>query len=162
MNVKEIMNKAVAAAKQMEGDWSARMKMAMRDAWKVAKHAVQVAIEVQKEVVAIKDWFIRKNYEQHEAYALQTADFQIVKETEKAYRLKAMTDFGNMMIWTPKSVCMNQEQFNAEFDAAQDRMAKGLERNLELLNQAKNMGIKGVRKGMKTKTLEKKIAEAAH
>src|SRR5699024_9555801 len=107
-----------------------------------------------------KDWFINKNFGQNEAYAIRVADyFKIVRETERAYYLEIGTEFGTIKTWAPRSVCMNQEQFNAEFDAQQAKMNKGLERNIELLKQAKEMGVKGVRKGMKTKTLEKKIAE---
>ncbi|MFD1066710.1 hypothetical protein [Oceanobacillus locisalsi] len=158
MNTTEIMSKAVANAKVMEGDWIAKMSLALKKAWKEAKYAAQLAAKAMNEVVSIKSWFIRKNFDQNEAYTLQTAEFEIIKETEKAYRLKAMTDFGNLFVWAPKSVCLNQEQFNAEFDAVQTKMNKGLERNLELLKEAKELGIKGVRKGMKTKTLENKIA----
>lgn len=38
--MKKVMKKAVELAKKMEGDWIARMKMALRMAWAIVKKGV--------------------------------------------------------------------------------------------------------------------------
>lgn len=155
--MKNIMKRAWEIAREGQSKFGGKvsdyLSESLKMAWAEAKNQ-------DNEVVAIKDWFIRKNFNQHEAYAISVADYiKVARETEKAYYLEIVTEFGNIKTWAPKSVCMNREQFNAEFEAQQTRFNKGLERNLQLLEEAKSLGIKGVRKGMKTKTLERKIAE---
>lgn len=44
MTKREIMLKAVARAKKMEGDWIARMKMALKLVWAIAKKAVEIKV----------------------------------------------------------------------------------------------------------------------
>ncbi|POD46302.1 hypothetical protein BKM15_26025 [Pseudomonas syringae pv. syringae] len=154
--MKNVMTRAWEIAKEGVAKFGGKVKeyfaISLKMAW--AEHKA-----IKAEVIAIKDWFLNKNFDRNEAYTLQTASFVIMKQTEKAYQLKAVTDFGSLVFWVPKSVCLNQEQFNADFDAKMAQVSKGLDRNLKLVEEAKALGIKGIRKGMKTKTLEKKIAE---
>lgn len=56
----------------------------------------------------IKEWFLRKNYNSNERYAMSTTDPVIERETEKAYLLKFSTDYGMIKGWFPKSVCEAQ------------------------------------------------------
>lgn len=151
-----VMVRAWEIAREGQNKFGGKVKeyfaQALKMAWAEKKNQ-------GKEVVALKTWFINKNFSHHEAYALKVSDFQIIKETAKAYRLKAVSDYGNLYIWAPKSVCLNSEQYEAEMIKAEKAFEKGLEYNRSLLAQAKALGIKGVRKGMRTKTLERKIAE---
>lgn len=60
------------------------------------------------EIIAIKDWFVRKNFSEHEAYIINTNDWiEVVEETAKAYHLIVHNaDFGNIKTWAPKSCCV--------------------------------------------------------
>lgn|SRR5699024_1946351 len=60
------------------------------------------------EIVAIKDWFVRKNFDQNEAYVINSNDWiEVLEETAKAYKLKVHNaDFGNIVTWAPKSCCV--------------------------------------------------------
>lgn len=50
---KEVMTKAVRMAKKMQGDWIARMKMALKMAWAIIKK--QATIEVKRPIEMIKE-----------------------------------------------------------------------------------------------------------
>ena len=55
--------------------------------------------------MAIKSWFLNKEFTQGERYAISTADDpDVVRETEKAFLLKWKTEFGTIQHWVPKSV----------------------------------------------------------
>ena len=55
--------------------------------------------------MAIKSWFLNKEFTQGERYAISTADDpSVVRETEKALLLKWKTEFGFIQHWVPKSV----------------------------------------------------------
>lgn len=60
------------------------------------------------EITAIKDWFVRKNFNQQEAYVITANDWiEVVEETAKAYKLIVHNaDFGNITTWAPKSCCV--------------------------------------------------------
>lgn len=49
MNKKQIMKNAVGLAKKMEGNWNARMKMALKIVWRLAKKGVAYEIVEKKE-----------------------------------------------------------------------------------------------------------------
>ena len=56
-------------------------------------------------IMAIKSWFLNKEFTQGERYAISTADDpDVVRETEKAFLLKWKTEFGYIQHWVPKSV----------------------------------------------------------
>lgn len=103
------------------------MKSVMTIAWEIAYDAVEtfggkvkdyftqslklawIKIKMPKQVVAIAEQFVSKNFESHETYIINNeAEFAIVGETEKAYNLKVTSDFGTMVNWFLKSVCLNK------------------------------------------------------
>lgn len=55
----------------------------------------------------VKDWFVRKNYEGNQLYAIRESgnQFVITDETEKAYKGYYDTDYGKIYAWCPKSCC---------------------------------------------------------
>lgn len=100
INKKEVMQKAVALAKKMEGDWIARMKMALKAVWALIKKGVKkMAEEIRKEVDEYGDIeiTIRRNngniptctrtfllYEGERELLGRKIRVERVKETEKA------------------------------------------------------------------------------
>lgn len=78
-------------------------------AWAQAKNGcIETVKKVKKTVVkglSVAHWFLSKNLTQNEVYAVETGDLSVVKETEKAYLVKADTNFGTITFWAPKSVC---------------------------------------------------------
>ncbi len=61
----------------------------------------------------IKNWFISKNFNQQQRQAIENGyELEILKETEKAYQMKIVTDFGNIFSWIPKSVIV-EDHFKA-------------------------------------------------
>lgn len=58
------------------------------------------------DVFGVPAWIIRKNLSNDEAYAvLNECDaMAVVRETEKAKLVKFSTNYGNVEMWTPKSV----------------------------------------------------------
>lgn len=61
-----------------------------------------------KEIAEIKAWFIKKNFDADQAYAINCNDWiEVVQETEKAFKLVVHNaDFGNISTWAPKSCCV--------------------------------------------------------
>lgn len=49
--MKRVMTKAVQLAKKFEGDWVARMKMALKMAWSIVKRTVEVNIKKPIELI---------------------------------------------------------------------------------------------------------------
>ncbi len=47
VNMKEVMQKAVKLAKKMEGDWIARMKMALKAVWALIKKGAKKMVKVE-------------------------------------------------------------------------------------------------------------------
>ena len=60
---------------------------------------------VDVKINGIAAWFLNKNFTSNERVALQQSDIAAVKETAKAYLIKAVSDFGTITTWVPKSVC---------------------------------------------------------
>lgn len=52
----------------------------------------------------IKNWFLNKNFSQNERLVIEQDDYTIISETEKAIRVRFMSDYGNVTTWLPKSV----------------------------------------------------------
>src|SRR5690606_3782488 len=64
MNKKFIMKKAVAMAKKMEGDWNARMALALKEVWRMVKKA-QENNKAEKEEMSFNE---RAKYGHHRVY----------------------------------------------------------------------------------------------
>lgn len=64
MNKKFIMKKAVAMARKMEGDWNARMALALKAVWKMVK-AAEKANKAEQEEVKFNEW---ARYGHHRVY----------------------------------------------------------------------------------------------
>lgn len=116
--------------------------------------------------MTIKNWFLNKNFTQNERYIIECADMagelEIIKETEKAVQFKADSDFGELKFWCPKS-CLIENETEQEKQRRKEHAARfqsGLKYNETLVKFAKENGIKGIRNGLKTATLIKKITEA--
>lgn len=114
----------------------------------------------------IKNWFLIKNFADHERYIIELADagneIEVIGETEKAVRFKAESDFGTLKFWCPKS-CLTENETEQERRQREERTARfqsGLNYNETLVRFAKENGIKGVRNGMKTTTLIQRIRTA--
>jgi len=60
-------------------------------------------------MLSIKKWFMNKNFNQNEAYAISVSDLTVLKETEKAYYLSATSDYGTLKFWCPKSCTFDSE-----------------------------------------------------
>lgn len=57
-----------------------------------------------------KEWILKKNLSFDELRAVnQGCDWTVESETEKAYLFKAITDFGKITVWCPKSQVINTE-----------------------------------------------------
>lgn len=108
----------------------------------------------------IKEWFVEKNFTQNERYVIQCGEVSIEKETEKAYFLKWNSDYGFIKRWVPKSCIYTQEEYVEIIEKETKRIVRGLDYNTKLVEFAKENNIKGVRVGLKTKTLIEKIKNA--
>lgn len=122
-------------------------------------------------MLKVKSWFIDKIEDNGTRRALQVGDpvYSIEKETEKAYRLSADTDFGTVYFWCPKSCTIEEEELSdeekrergaremAEFDAMLNR---GLAYNNQLKEYAVANGIKLRNINYTTRKLIEKITEA--
>ena len=100
------------------------------------------------ENIIIKDWFLEKNFSEHERYAISVSDIEILKETEKAYLLKFISEFGKVEKWIPKACIKTNEEIKAEREQAENNLNK----YEKLVEWAKQNGLK-VRNRMKKTTI---------
>lgn len=114
----------------------------------------------------IKNWFLIKNFTQNERMIIEAADvggeLEVLKETEKAVFFQATSDWGTLRFWCPKS-CLIENETERERQQKEEcvvRFESGLNYNATLVVFGKEKGIKGIRSGLKTAALIKKIAEA--
>ena len=112
--------------------------------------------------MTIKGWFLDKNFSQNERYIINLAMNGDELETlkEKAVQLRADSDFGTLTFWCPKSCILKDGEVDEQMIKKYQRMEAGLNYNEKLVAFAKENGIKGIRRGMKTQTLMRKITEA--
>ena len=68
-------------------------------------------------MLTIKEWWIKKNYNQQEAYLINSADLEVLKETEKAVQIKASSDYGTLTFWCPKS-CIEELEAEKKYEDA--------------------------------------------
>lgn len=109
----------------------------------------------------VKEWIVRKNLNEQEAYAVSEILFEgdVIRETEKAYYLLFDTNYGHIKMWAPKSQCYDEEARREMEREEEKRFEEGCKRYEKLLSFCKENGLK-VRKGMRKATLLKKVEEA--
>ena len=123
------------------------------------------------ENIYVESWFIAKNFNQQQQYAISRAEsVEVIAETEKAVKIAWTTKYGTIKSWVPKSVCglaekseaakKVEEQIEAREIEARKRLLAGCERYERVLAFAKEHKVKGARKGLRLQTLLSKIAEA--
>lgn len=123
------------------------------------------------ENIYVESWFIAKNFNQQQQYAISRAErIEVIGETEKAVKVAWFTKYGTITSWVPKSVCglaekseaakKVEEQIEAREIEARKRLLAGCERYERVLAFAKENKVKGARKGLRLQTLLSKIAEA--
>lgn len=123
------------------------------------------------ENIYVESWFIAKNFNQQQQYAISRAErVEVIAETEKAVKVAWTTKYGTIKSWVPKSVCglaekseaakKVEEQIEAREIEARKRLIAGCERYERVLAFAKEHKVKGARKGLRLQTLLSKIAEA--
>ena len=104
----------------------------------------------------IKEWFLEKEFTQNERYIISLEEMSIERETEKAYLLKWNSDFGYFTRWVPKSCIYSNEELIKVYH----KKEQAFNYYEMLVNYAKENGVKGVRIGLKAKTLIEKIKKA--
>lgn len=123
------------------------------------------------ENIYVESWFIAKNFNQQQQYAISRADrIEVIGETEKAVKVAWTTKYGTIKSWVPKSVCglaekseaakKVEEEIEARAKAARERLEAAEKHYEAVLSFAKENKVKGVRRGLKLRTLYAKIAEA--
>lgn len=148
------------------------MKKVMVRAWEIAREAVkkfggkvkeffqQALIMAWREVkmmnndnISIKSWFLNKNFDSNERYAISVSELGIAKETEKAVFIKATSDYGVIKFWCPKS-CLTTHEEEAKV------IENKINRYETLINWCKANNVKGVRFKMRVETIKAKIEAA--
>ena len=123
------------------------------------------------ENIYVESWFIAKNFNQQQQYAISRAErIEVISETEKAVKVAWFTKYGTITSWVPKSVCglaekseaakKVEEQIEARAKAARERLEAAEKHYEAVLAFAKENKVKGIRRGLKLRTLYAKIADA--
>ena len=123
------------------------------------------------ENIYVESWFIAKNFNQQQQYAISRAErVEVIGETEKAVKIAWTTKYGTIKSWVPKSVCglaekseaakNVEEKIEARAKAARERLEAAEKHYEAVLAFAKENKVKGVRRGLKLRTLYAKIADA--
>lgn len=110
-------------------------------------------------LLAIKDWKLREIARENHGGYLENF-IGVERETEKAMLVRLEWAYTSNLskrisVWIPKTAFKTEEDFEAEKKAFEDGCAK-----YEKLVEFAKANIKGIRKGMKTVTIMKKLAEA--
>ena len=123
------------------------------------------------ENIYVESWFITKNFNQQQQYAISRAEsVEVIGETEKAVKVAWFTKYGTITSWVPKSVCglaekseaakKVEEEIEARAKAARERLEAAEKHYEAVLAFAKENKVKGARRGLKLRTLYAKIADA--
>ena len=123
------------------------------------------------ENIYVESWFIAKNFNQQQQYAISRAErVEVIGETEKAVKVAWFTKYGTITSWVPKSVCglaekseaakKVEEEIEARAKAARERLEAAEKHYEAVLAFAKENKVKGIRRGLKLRTLYAKIADA--
>lgn len=150
--------------------------LCLKMAWNETKN------KKEEKFYGIKTWFVYEKFSQGERevferaringeyYSVEEARKELenipnrftpdgiyaVAETEKALKFKAVSEYGTIWFWCPKS-CMIT---GTDIDRMEAAFEKGAKYNETLVKLAKENRIKGARKGLKTITLERMILSA--
>ena len=95
-----IMKKAWKIAKSFEkaNGIKALFSECLKEAWRIAK------MHITGKTVMVKEWFLRKNFTEAEAYMIGISYESVVeRETLKAALVKFTNEFGSKQFWIPKS-----------------------------------------------------------
>ena len=123
------------------------------------------------ENIYVESWFIAKNFNQQQQYAISRAErVEVIGENEKAVKVAWFTKYGTITSWVSKSVCglaeeseaakKVEEQIEARAKAARERLEAAEKHYEAVLAFAKENKVKGIRRGLKLRTLYAKIADA--
>jgi len=103
---KQIMKRAWEMYKVAGCSSRAEFGLALKAAWAEAKTQVSFA----EKLCGFKSWFVDKNFSQGERYVIECAvaggEYKVKKETEKAVMVRFESDYGSIVRWFPKSVCV--------------------------------------------------------
>lgn len=145
-----VMNRAWEIAREAVVNFGGKVRDFFAESLRLAWKEVKI---IKNEHLKIKDWFLNKNFSEQEAYHIKCAMLEILEETEKAVKIKAVSDYGKTTFWVPKSVLTTLDD---ELDDCNSRIKK----YDNLISWCKSRGIKGVRKGLKYQTIVAKIKAA--
>lgn len=111
----------------------------------------------------IKDWKKAEIIRENGGYIEEVNG--AVRETEKAVLVSITIGYTsslwkNINVWIPKSAMLTDEQYAEQIAEEQKRFDEGCKRYEKLIAFAKENGVKGVRSGMRTETIMKKIESA--
>lgn len=121
-----------------------------------------------KEANMIKRWYLHNNFSPEERYIIDNAmmgeGLRVLRETDKAIQFRAYSDWGRVTFWCPKSCLMeNETEWERKWREERGaRFEKGLNYNESLVKFGKEKGIRGIRTGLRTATLIRKISEAGY
>lgn len=110
------------------------------------------------EDIHIKEWFLTKNFNENERYAISVSEISVKKESEKAVYVYFTSDYGTIKSWIPKSCLATKEEIEAERKLAEER-DKAIIKYHDLLMWASKQGLK-VGNMPKKVNLLKKIEKA--
>ncbi|WP_105980142.1 hypothetical protein [Staphylococcus simulans] len=155
MTKSQIFKNAWAIAKHGKKKFGGKVKEYFAEALKMAYKGIVLA----NPEIEIPEWIVRKNV--GNVHVVKKSILSVVRETEKALMIKATGKFGEFSFWTPKSVCKytNVTDYFTATVTIEDGMARAMDNHFNLVKEAKELGIKGIRSNMKSATLRKKIAE---
>lgn len=159
MTKSQIFKNAWVIAKAGANKFGGSSKEYIADALKMAYAGYTVEVNEVSEI-EIAEWIVRKNV--GSVYAVQKSVLSVARETEKALLIQATGKFGEFSFWAPKSVCKfkNVTDYFTATVTVEDTMVKAMNTHFDLVEEAKALGIKGIRSNMKSSTLREKIKQA--
>lgn len=159
MTKSQIFKNAWAIAKQGASKFGGSSKEYFAEALKMA-YAGYVVEYITTSTIEIPEWIVRKNV--GNVMVVQKSVLSVERETEKALKIKASGKFGEFSFWTPKSVCKfnNVTDYLTATVEVENGMVRAMANHDKLVEEAKALGIKGIRSNMKSSTLREKIKQA--
>ena len=156
MNKSNLFKNAWAIARQGQKQFGGNVKQYFAEALKMVYRGIVLA----KPEIEIPEWIVRKNV--GNVYVVEKSVLSVKRETEKALLIHANGKFGEFDFWTPKSVLKtkNVEDYAQATITVESAMEKAMSNHFDLVEEAKQLGIKGVSDRWKSETLRKKIKEA--